>query len=586
MAFPTTLSQQKVLDVAIPDLTFTMVKYGATETPWDLRVLLYRGGAKGNPKTVFNQIAEGKLGRPIIDRMGLVKIIHAEITARLVGGGARETASSMIRNLRAFFSWADEFDQSLSLEVIEDTYRHWCDYLLSQVQLKVMKNNSAYSKAQIVSIILNAVLDRAQSLILTTRLKYKKRGTRAVSVAADKQSLTDTFKFGHLCLDIINSLSYEAIFGSLPIKIQLRDGREIEHWSGLRDPATVVSLQPKYKNKHTTEKVKRQRDNWEADGTLNTRYPTINLRIMAEMMAFIGQTGMNLSQAHNLLLNQYTYSSSTDGYDVRAFKNRRHGEVLFSIYNEYREVFENYLAWRKKVFGETSSRLFPFIRTLGALETKSFSFKPLQVNICKAMGIAFVSPQKLRNTRVNWLLRRSRDPDQTAEQAQHMKETLLQVYEKPSLQVALVEIIEFWKKNDPRLVGTEVACPAPGSCDGVPTSTSDLPPEAPKPDCSNPSGCLFCTHHRDIDSEDYVWSTASMRYLNLTILPRFHQPAKAKADSARHVQMVIDVLTSKLKWFSDSNAARKAWVEEAQEKLNEGDYHIYWRHLIESAEGI
>jgi hypothetical protein len=295
---------------------------------------------------------------------------------------------------------------------------------------------------------------------------------------------------------------------------------------------------------------------------------------------------MNLSQAHNLLLDQYTYSSTTDGYDIRAFKNRRQGEVLFSIYNEYRQMFENYLAWRKKVFGETSSRLFPFVRTSGALETSIFDFKFFNNDICKAMGIAFVSPQKLRNTRVNWLLRRSRDPDQTAEQAQHVKETLLQVYEKPSLQVAKVEIIEFWNKNDPRLVGTQVVCPAPGSCDGVPTSIPDLPPEAPKPDCSNPSGCLFCAHHRDIDSEDYVWSTASMRHLNVTLVQRFHPPANFTTNPAKHVQMVIDVLTAKLKWFSDSNAMRKAWVDEAQEKLNEGDYHNHWRYLIESAEGI
>jgi integrase len=572
-----------MLDVEIPDLTFPMVKYGAIETPWDLRVLLYKGGAKGNSKAVFNEIAQNKMGRPIHARMELVTKIYAELTARLVGGGAKASASSNIKAIRAFFSWADEFDQQLSIEEVEDSYRHWSDYLLERVRAKIIKNITAYHKAILISSILDVVLDRSQPLIFTTRLSVKKRSTRAMSVVGDKQSLTDTFRFGHLCLDVIKSLSYEAIFGSLPVKIQFRDGREIEHWSGLRDPAKLVAFQPGYKNKFQIEKVKRLRANWEADLTLNSRHPLINLRILAEMMVFIGQTGMNLAQAHNLTINQYSYRSTSDGYDVRTYKNRRKGEVLFSIYNEYRELFEKYLAWRKKVFGETSNRLFPFIRKLGALETSIFDFKVLRY-VCKIMGITFVSPQKLRNTRVNWLLRQSRAPDQTAEQAQHMKQTLLQVYEKPSLQVAQVEIIEFWKKNDPRLIGMEVACPAPGSCNGVPTSILELPSETPKPDCSNPSGCLFCSHHRDVDSEDYVWSTASMRHLNVTILPRFHPPAKTNPDSARHVQMVIDVLTAKLKWFRDSNATRKSWVEEAQEKLNEGHFHIHWRHLIESAE--
>ncbi len=575
-----------MLDVTIPDLTFPMVEYGRNETPWDLRVLLYKGGAKAKVKTVFNQIADGKLGRPLRERIELAKRLHEEMAARLVGGGAKVSAFNTFRRLRTFVAWADEFDQPCSLETVEDTFRHWCDYLRNRELLKVIKNLSAWSAAVTVSSVLDAALNRSQPLITTTRLRQNKRGQHAVSAAADKQSLTDTFAFGQLCLDIIDSLPYEAIYGPLPVIVRLRDGREIILWSKLRDAAKVVSLQPEYNNKAHAQKVLRQRAAWEEDRTLRTRYPLTNLRLMAELMVFIGQTGMNLSQAQNLRLTQYSYKSCIDGYEVRDYKERRQGEVLFNIYTEYKAVFADYLAWRKKVFGTTSDRLFPFIRRHGALETRPIVFKPLQEGICKAMGIAFVGPQKLRNTRVNWCLRRSRDPGLTAEQAQHTQETLLRVYEKPSLQVAQAEIIQFWKKNDPRLGGTLMPCPAPGSCDGVPEAMQGMPPESPKPDCMNPSGCLFCAHHRDIDSEDYVWSTASMRHLNTIILPRFRPPTRGKADSAGHVQMVLDVLTAKLRWFSDSNAKRKAWVDESLEKLAEGDYHVHWRYLIESAESV
>jgi hypothetical protein len=202
------------------------------------------------------------------------------------------------------------------------------------------------------------------------------------------------------------------------------------------------------------------------------------------------------------------------------------------------------------------------------------------------MGIAFVGPQKLRNTRINWLLRQSRNPEQTAEQAQHTKQTLLRVYEKPSLQVAQVEIIQFWQKNDPRLTRKQMPCPALGVCDGVPMPHPGLPPEAPKADCTHPAGCLFCEHHRDIDSEDYVWSVASMRFMNTLILQRFRPPAKGKADAAHHVELTIEVLTAKLIWFSNSNVRRKAWVAEATEKIAEGEFHCHWRYLVESAQGI
>lgn len=574
-----------MLDVTIPDLTFPMVEYGRAETPLDLRVLLYKGGAKENVRTVFNKIADGKLGRPLRERIELVKRLHEEMTARLVGGGAKASVFSTFKSLRAFVAWVDELDQPLSLESVEDTYRHWCDYLRSRVLLKVIKNISAYSEGGGVSTILDAVLERSQPLILTTRLRIHKSGQRAVSRSADKQSLTDTFACGQLCLDIIDSLPYEAVYGPLPAIVRLRDGQEIKLWSRLRDSAKVACLQPGYKHKVNTEKIFRLRAAWEEDRTLRTRYPLINLRVMVELMVFIGQTGMNLSQAQNLLMAQYSYKSCIDGYEVRDYKERRGGEVLFNIFADYKEMFADYLAWREKIFGSTSNRLFPFIRGKGALETTPIDFKLLKA-ICKPMGIAYVSPRKLRNIRVNWLLRRSRDPGLTAEQAQHTKETLLRVYERPSSQAAQVEITQFWKKNDPRLGGTLMPCPAPGSCDGVPEAMQGLPPESPKPDCMNPSGCLFCSHHRDIDSEDYVWSTASMRYLNTIILPRFRPPTKGKADSAGHVQMVLDVLTDKLKWFSDSNAKRKAWVDESLEKLAEGDYHVHWRYLIESAEGV
>ena len=162
----------------------------------------------------------------------------------------------------------------------------------------------------------------------------------------------------------------------------------------------------------------------------------------------------------------------------------------------------------------------------------------------------------------------------------------MRIYEQPNLLVAQVEVIQFWKKNDPRLSGNPMPCPAPGVCDGLPKSIPDLPKEAPKPDCTHPSGCLFCEHHRDIDGQDYVWSAASMRYLNTVILKRFRPTMAGKTDSARHVELAIDVLTAKLKWFRESNARRKAWVEEATERIAEGEFHPHWRYVIDSAEGL
>lgn len=573
-------------EVAVPDLTLPMVLYGAQETPIDLRVLLFKDGAKAHPKEVFNQIAAGELGYPRIERIELVTTIHQAMTARLVGGGKKVSAVSTFRRLREFFGWADKFDQVLSLETVEDTYRHWCDFLLNRQRLKAIKNKTAYNSGIIVSSILDEALERSQPLILSTNLRVHKRSVRAVSVAADKQNLENTFAFGHLCLDIIDSLSVEDVYGPLPVLIRFRDGRHLEQWSKLQNPANVAALRPGYKNTANVRKVLQQRADWEADRTLRTRHPLVNLRIIAELMVFIGQTGMNLSQAFNLKRTQYSYKSTIDGFEVRDYKERRRGEVLFEIFAGYKAIFQDYLLWLNEIFGETTDRLFPVVRTMGALASTPPDFSRLQRDICVPKGIPFIGPQMLRNTRVNWLLRQSRNSSVTAEMDQHTEQTLLRVYEKPSLQVAQVEFSQFWKKNDPRLDESAMQSPACGVCNGVPKAFPDLPLEAPKPDCSHPSGCLFCEHHRDIDSADYVWSLASMRFMNTVILQRFRPPATGKADAARHVELTINVLTIKLSWFSDSNAKRKEWVEEANEKLDEGEFHVHWRYLIESAQSI
>ncbi|RTX50465.1 site-specific integrase, partial [Pseudomonas aeruginosa] len=58
------------------DLTFPMLEYGATETPWDLRPLLFRGGAASKVKHVARQIAQGELGSLLPERIELVARLY------------------------------------------------------------------------------------------------------------------------------------------------------------------------------------------------------------------------------------------------------------------------------------------------------------------------------------------------------------------------------------------------------------------------------------------------------------------------------------------------------------------------------
>jgi hypothetical protein len=80
-----------MLDEHLPNLAFPMMSFGANETPWNLRPWLYKGGARAPAKEVKSMIEEGKLGRPMFERIELVQLIRESLLNYLESGGRRET---------------------------------------------------------------------------------------------------------------------------------------------------------------------------------------------------------------------------------------------------------------------------------------------------------------------------------------------------------------------------------------------------------------------------------------------------------------------------------------------------------------
>lgn len=564
--------------IRLPNLSFPSVTIGTRETPWDLTYLLYYGGAKATTWRVNQMIADGVLGQPLRNRLVLVEKIHEAINAKLIEGGSVYTAQNQIRHIRNMFTWAEDKGYSLDIDSIQKTYLDWTDSLVHRHQIiKDMSPISAYTIGIGAGNLLDAVLDRETPLFSMSRLRLPNQRKTAEGVNAEKQNLEDTFVFGHFLQDICDWLSAEVVLKSpLPIRIPLRFGKELIEWSGYNNPALAELHLQAYKHSLPTsdrEIALRYFRAWEADGTLRTRYPLANRRIEAELLMFIAQTGMNFAQAHKLKLRHFTYSSHLNGYQVRDRKARRHGEVLFEIFKEYKPHFERYLEWRRLLFPGSDS-IFPFIRSGGRDFQKHPQFYLRAA--CKKIGLHFVPPQRLRNTRINWLLRRSGDADLTASMAQHHKETLLTTYERPSQQRAMGEIIRFWSEHDPTVIRTTPV--GPGQCDGVSVPFASAPKDAPTPDCIRPSGCMWCEHHRDIDTIDYLWSLACFRHLKIIEVSRWAPPQCKK--EIHPAQLVINRISEKLRWFSESNKKRKAWLEEVLARVEEGFYHPEWERRI------
>lgn len=572
-------------DFRIPDLTFPAMSYGKRETPWDLNVLLYKGGAKARRNLVGGMIAAGKLGDPLLKRLDLVQKIHEVINDKLVAGGRPSTATASITCIRFFVTWAEENDHPFTLDTIQATYLDWGDSLVHRHRfVGDVKEASSYGRGATVGPILDEILSRKAPLIELTRLRRPPQRKTANGVQAEKQNLQGTFEFGHLLQDICDGLPFHVTLkGPLPVRIPLRLGGELVEWSGYARPMTremLKATKPDTESRRQSAKKSLIRwAAWESDGTLRTRYPLVNLRIRAELLMFIGQTGMNLAQAYHLKLRNFFYASYLNGYQVKDRKHRKGGEVLFEIFKDYKPHFERYLDWRRQLFPD-SERLFPIVHQKGASEHARTQQHRLR-SVCKALGVQFVPPSMLRNTRVNWLLRRSGDPDLTAEMAQHTKETLLGAYERPSQQRAMGEVMRFWAKNDPFLTRSVPA--APGECDAQPVPVQNSPKDAPEPDCIRPSGCLWCEHHRDIDSQDYVWSLACFRHLKIIEFSKWHPPLGSR--ETHPAEHAINRISEKLHWFDGSNAQRRSWVVEALARVEEGMYHRDWQRPIEYMEG-
>jgi hypothetical protein len=446
---------------------------------------------------------------------------------------------------------------------------------------KDLKNMSAYRIAKNVDNLVSRVLDKRSGMLKSTRLSADSKKKKVLSTEADKQNLEDTFTFGHFLSDLSDALSIEVIQGPLPVIIQLRDGHVLTEWSGLKNADIVDSLNNPNANNAQRNKTLASRAAWEKETTPRTRFPLINLRIETEILIFIAQTGMNLSQAAKLRRGEFRYK--TEGEDIavfRVYKGRREGEVEFRIFKEYGVLFKRYLGWLDTIIPEEDTRLFPFVYPHKIPKQDAAPRFQAIIARCKKVGIKHFRPLALRSTRINWLLRKSRDPELVAEMAQHTKETLIRVYEQPHHQVAAAEISRFHRLTDP-----SITPPSPGACTSIkrnPVSIDTGSKASPAPDCINPAGCLFCEFHRDIDSQDYAWSLASFRHCKMLELDRFVPSNNSSPDHP-----VLDVITrisSKLKHMESSSEIRGAWVKESSNLIREGKYHPSFDGLIQLME--
>ncbi|MDD1975968.1 hypothetical protein [Pseudomonas tussilaginis] len=569
----------KIMENKDLNLVFPSMAYGTHEWPYDFIVLTRLGGAI-TPRNLYPQIMQMESDQNrMLRRFPFVKLLHECLLSDLARGLRQPTIVARIRAIIIFYAWADSKAEDITLDNVETIFSAWTEALLHRVKIKKdLKHMTAYRYAKHLDLLIARIQNTRSGPLHKTRLSAESQKKRVLGTQADKQNLQQSFEYGHLLLELSESLSYEAIIQPLPLIINLTSGQVLEEWSGYPKP---IGPNPegskegkKYRYRHRSKRT-------EADPSLKTRLPLVNLRVEIEILIFISQTGLNLTQACKMKRGSFRYQTVNGELDVyRVFKGRKQGEVEFRIYKEYRIIFERYLDWLDQILSEDDERLFPFFPKY---QIPSIHFTPSFHAIilrCKQLGVKYFPPSALRNTRSNWLLRKSRNPNLTAEMSQHTAKTLIHVYEKPHHQSAAAEISNFHRSFEPVTIP-----PSPGACASLNLEfqqASDAHKNSPKADCINAAGCLFCSFHRDVDSFDYAWSLMTYRTLKVREIEKFRG---ARSNIGMHpTKLLVDRITERLERFSLNSAAREDWKREAESRMREERYHPMFAGIIELME--
>lgn len=554
----------------IPDLSVRMSI--SSNTKWDLRTFLCLGLSSARKQSADKYVQAGDPGRTFRpNRLSLVLRLRDALDDAYAVSFSKRTIVSSYGVLRDFYRFCDSVDIDPTVATAVDTFHHWHEATRARRSARL-----DYSNSRRLAVLLATASDTPIERF-TSPLKLRKpRRNSDIGRRADTEVLTDTFTYGSVLGLLTKKLSTATITGSLPIPFVVNE-RKTELWGGIPSDA---SLRSRHISKYGTEKA------WIRDphrikvlrsGTIDHRRVLVNLRIEAELLIFIAQTGMNLAQAFNLQRGSFRYRSRDDGYLVKnVYKARAGIELEFQIFKHYRAHLERYLTWRDSIALD-DSRLFPFLARPCDPARSEHHFNGVR-KLFQQLNMRFIGPRELRGTRINYFLRRTDDPTLTAAIAGHSVETLIGVYQRPHHQRALSEIQSYWEA-----VGGAHLSAGPGTCNmnpsGIAPSTG-----APEPDCRTASGCLFCADHRDVFSLDYAWSLVSLRYLRGieldTYLPMAKKPHSTPAGT------VIHAISEKLESMRSFNDQGFSWVKEATERVEEGDYHPRWQAIIVAAESF
>lgn len=559
-------------DVVIPDLTLHGLPLGPYQDPIDLRWLLYLGAASTHWRKVKDSVESGCLGHPLLERLPLLEAIHRHWQAD-IAAGTKATVSVKVHwsRLRVFIAFAEDAQKQLTLAGALDLYLAYCAHTKRRSDLSAMTH---YQYSHELACIIAPVLGwDARKLQWKTKIRMPKR----LGNQAAKENLHGTATFVQTLLETVEQLPVDVIQGPLPVTLRYAAGGEHAiHLGRQLQPLNSLKLDDSSHYKRAV-KFRERRAN---DISNKARAQLINLRLDAELLIFINQTGSNLTQALQLNGSQFRYQSDGNYLHLFVWKNRAKHSVELRIHKGYRKRFEDYLKWRSALFPNDPDGLtFPFVYNDGdhTMQRTSWGFTEAR-KLMKSIRQPFVHSRQLRKTIANFT-RRKMSRQLAAELLSNKERTFRENYEEVHHQAAIAELVTFWSDTE-----TLVSAVGPGGCQqAAPQPRSNAPSGAPKPDCENGGGCLFCDKNRDLRSFDHAWNLASLHQLKLAEFNADRTPLSRKKDHP--VAVIIERIAAKLDALMALGGEYARWVTEARLRVQEGRYHSFYTTSFDILEG-
>lgn len=553
-------------------MNFSEVHSYGKNKPIDLMSFLYVGGASTSARYVHEAIATGKLGVIQFDRAHLLRKVYEYLKARLMRGHKFVSVCSVLIDLRWFYRYVDSLGLSPTVDTVFDIYVDWSVLIYKRQLENLMSVSEGYKQVYNVGSIFEGALNFAKGSF-TQKIVVLKGGKRkpTLSIAQDKQVLSDSVSFDHEMAQITRCLSFEVFNCNPPFEIKFSDGSKFIYLNRKSKLIEVsgLTIAPGSISMSGTECAwsKGQRDAY------------LNLRIEAELEIFISQTGANSGQVVELTRNGIQIGRFLDVWTLKAYKPRRMGEVTYEVFSEYQKHLQKYLDFYDKCFPNSKdSPLFPMVTREGLFFREKYTGYKVR-NFLSLFGKKYVAPSYRRNTRENWIARRSEDPLLAAGMANHSFETHVKSYSRPNLILASKELSDFFSTQNELLDSL-----VDGRCNGLSSLSTSTKELTISPDCRNVAGCLFCSAYKAINSFDYIWSMVSYRKLKTLELASErigHDPTVEVVQST-----VLNRIKQILRQFISQGDENKSWYKEAVLRVEEGSYHQRWSIIIQIMESI